>query len=126
MMCSAAAEHDVPYGYDARLRLMMCASRMCGTHRIIATKGSGIIFAERQKHHLPDRANIIHFCDVWLAFVLLAVICDKKPTEIRASLSLPQPVFIDCPLERLASAPFFILSISDMIQAIHAGMNIYF
>ena len=36
MMCSAAAEHDVPFGYDARLRLMMCASRM-------------------------DRANIIHF-----------------------------------------------------------------
>jgi len=30
-------------------------------HRIIATKWSGIIFAERQKHHLPDRANIIHF-----------------------------------------------------------------
>ena len=59
MMCSAAAEHDVPYGYDARLRLMMCASRMSGTHRIIATKGSGIIFAERQKHHLPVRANII-------------------------------------------------------------------
>ena len=61
MMCSAAAEHDVPFGYDARLRLMMCASRMSGTHRIIATKGSSIIFAKRQKHHLPDRANIIHF-----------------------------------------------------------------
>ena len=61
MMCSAATEHDVPFGYDARLRLMMCASRMSGTHRIIATKGSSIIFAQRQKHHLPDRANIIHF-----------------------------------------------------------------
>jgi len=35
------------------LRIMMCAARMSGTRRIIATKGSGIIFALRQNHHLP-------------------------------------------------------------------------
>ncbi len=39
MMCSAAAEHDALYGHDARLRLMMCASRMSGTHRIVAAAG---------------------------------------------------------------------------------------
>ena len=80
---------------------MMCASRMSGTHRIIATKGSSIIFAQRQKHHLPDRANIIHF----------GRLAHKRPTcrgmrqktgWNKDQLSLPQPVFIYCPLERLA------------------------
>ncbi|MBQ2119074.1 MAG: hypothetical protein II192_08440, partial [Clostridia bacterium] len=32
---------------------------MSGTHRIIAAAGCGIIFDDRQKHHLPVRASII-------------------------------------------------------------------
>lgn len=82
---------------------MMCASRMSGTHRIIATKGSSIIFAQRQKHHLPDRATSF-ILGVWHTNVLLAGVCDKKPAEIRIllltsasfyKLSLRVPLVID-------------------------------
>ena len=46
-------------------------------HLIIATERSIIIFAERQNHHLPVRANIIIF-DVWHTNVLIAPISDKN------------------------------------------------
>ena len=59
MLCSAAAEHDVPFGYDARLRLMMCASRMSKAHRIIATKGSNIISARSEETSLAAEGSDI-------------------------------------------------------------------
>ncbi len=80
MMCSAATEHDVPFGYDARLRLMMCASRMSGTHRIIATKGT---FLPKGKNIICPTGQTSFIFDVWLTNVLLAPFCDKKPAEIR-------------------------------------------
>jgi hypothetical protein len=78
----------------------------------------GFHFTERVsvRFHLRAKPEDFTFCrkakdftffDVWHTNVLLAVICDEKPTEIRTSLSLPQPVFIDCPLEHHASGSLF-------------------
>ena len=61
---------------------MMCASRMSGTHRIIATKGSSIIFAQRQNIICPT-GQTSFILGVWHTNVLLAGVCDKKPAEIR-------------------------------------------
>ncbi|MBQ3865289.1 MAG: hypothetical protein II776_00175, partial [Clostridia bacterium] len=85
---------------------------------IASTAVGGFHFTERVsvRFHLRAAPEDFTFCrqakDFTLltfgpAFVLLAEVCDKKPAEIRASLSLPQPVFIYCPLEHLAFAAFF-------------------
>ena len=57
MMCSAGAECDVWLRQVMCTSCMMCASRMCGTHRIIATEGSYITFAARQIPHLRPKAQ---------------------------------------------------------------------
>jgi hypothetical protein len=58
-MCSAVAERDASFGRDVWLRQVVCASRVSGTHHIIATAGSGITYADGANISLHAIMNIV-------------------------------------------------------------------
>jgi hypothetical protein len=58
--------------------------------------------SQSELHHLPTGQTSL-FPDVWYTNVLLAPICDKKPTEVRNDPCLSR-FFINCHLGHLAKA----------------------